>query len=107
MVENEELFFFQVQSPLFDVETHPLSVFSHSQEARARQYLSSRIFIFSTHVVHALKSPPPAASSSNLFLPLKDALETISVIGEVDVAYTHDTAGDDYVYDIWFKVKQA
>lgn len=26
-------------------------------------------------------------------------------IGEVDVAYTHEAAADDYVYDIWFKVR--
>lgn len=35
---------------------------------------------------------------------MKDALETIDVVGEVDVAYTHDATGDDYVYDVWFKV---
>lgn len=36
---------------------------------------------------------------------VKDALETIDIIGEVDVAYTHDAdaASDDHVYDVWFK----
>lgn len=36
---------------------------------------------------------------------MKDALETIDIIGEVDVAYTHDddAAADDHVYVVWFK----
>lgn len=48
--------------------------------------------------------PYPAISSlrQSVFL-CKDALETIDVIGEVDVAYTHNSTGDDYIYDIWFK----
>lgn len=51
--------------------------------------------------------------TSSRFLPphpskpstVKDALETIDIIGEVDVAYTHDVdaASDDHVYDVWFK----
>lgn len=27
------------------------------------------------------------------------------MIGEVDVAYSHDSDSDDYVYVIWFKVR--
>lgn len=49
----------------------------------------------------------PHSSSNFAFFAMQDALETIAVIGEVDVAYTHDTAGDDYVYDVWFKVSMS
>lgn len=47
--------------------------------------------------------PPPFPRSANLLFLCKDALETIDIIGEVDVAYTHDSISDDYIYDIWFK----
>lgn len=47
---------------------------------------------------------PHPRASLNLTFSAQDALETIDAIGEVDVAYTHDAAGDDYVYDVWFKV---
>lgn len=40
-------------------------------------------------------------------LSMKVALETIAVIGEVDVAYTHNTDDNNYVYDVWFKVTRA
>ncbi|CAM9800578.1 unnamed protein product [Ectocarpus sp. 6 AP-2014] len=36
-------------------------------------------------------------------IALKDALETIDVIGEVDVAYTREEDSDAHVYDVWFK----
>lgn len=42
-----------------------------------------------------------------LDLSFKVALETIDVIGEVDVAYTHDSDSDDYVYKVWFKVSAS
>ena len=38
---------------------------------------------------------------------MQSALETIEVIGEVDVAYSHDAHNEDYVYGVWFKVRQT
>lgn len=43
--------------------------------------------------------------SSSLLFHLQEALESIDVIGEVDVAYTHDSDSDDYTYVVWFKAR--
>lgn len=77
------------------------SEFGNDEQAQRKVFQSFPTLL--SNAARRFTFPASWPNTINMSLNPQDMIETIQVIGEVDVAYTHDGASDNFVYDVWFK----